>query len=55
MINIIDFYVDESCITLNGRPVLVYGTVTPVRLEEALDAVVTLRRNHRLPPDGEIK
>ena len=52
---LLDAFVDETAFALNGRPVLIYGTVVTPSLPAAIKAEEQIRTQYRLPKDLEIK
>jgi hypothetical protein len=48
-------YIDETHLEINGRPVLLYGIVVPHNLEEAVEALAEAKARHGLARNLEVK
>ena len=44
----LDFYLDETHLRINARPVLLYGIVIPINLERVIQNLLDLKRRHGL-------
>lgn len=51
----LDFYLDETHLRINARPVLLYGIVIPINLERVIQNLLDLKRRHGLEDSLEIK
>lgn len=50
-----DAFLDESCIEINGRKLIVFGTVIPHDLSTAVASLASIKRQYGLSPTTEVK
>lgn len=51
----VDAFIDESSVEVNGRKVMIYASVVPHALGEAIGALVEVKKTFGLPPTSELK
>ncbi len=53
--SVMDAYIDETWLEINGSPCLIYATIIPQNIEEAIAAVANIKIEHGLGSTFEIK